>query len=127
MDVGLRIGKQTVVLKFQLHQLVHLNTMLLLSMNVMSIYDRFMYCWFVFVNIEPSLVVGWLEVELLSGLRLLWSVLCEEGDSVVNCRNRVDCKATRGIMSFDMKCLNCLLYTSPSPRDGLLSRMPSSA
>ena len=23
--------------------------------------------------------------------------------------------------------LHCLLYTSPSPRDGLLSRMPSSA
>ena len=23
--------------------------------------------------------------------------------------------------------VNCLLYTSPSPRDGLLSRMPSSA
>ena len=23
--------------------------------------------------------------------------------------------------------LDCLLYTSPSPRDGLLSRMPSSA
>ena len=31
----------------------------------------------------------------------------------------------------DMKAVaddpNCLLYTSPSPRDGLLSRMPSSA
>ena len=26
-----------------------------------------------------------------------------------------------------MKYRNCLLYTSPSPRDGLLSRMPSSA
>ena len=26
---------------------------------------------------------------------------------------------------FDLK--SCLLYTSPSPRDGLLSRMPSSA
>ena len=26
-----------------------------------------------------------------------------------------------------MELLNCLLYTSPSPRDGLLSRMPSSA
>ena len=26
-----------------------------------------------------------------------------------------------------LKHLNCLLYTSPSPRDGLLSRMPSSA
>ena len=25
------------------------------------------------------------------------------------------------------KNINCLLYTSPSPRDGLLSRMPSSA
>ena len=24
-------------------------------------------------------------------------------------------------------CMDCLLYTSPSPRDGLLSRMPSSA
>ena len=24
-------------------------------------------------------------------------------------------------------CKTCLLYTSPSPRDGLLSRMPSSA
>ena len=26
-----------------------------------------------------------------------------------------------------VKKMNCLLYTSPSPRDGLLSRMPSSA
>ena len=25
------------------------------------------------------------------------------------------------------ECMSCLLYTSPSPRDGLLSRMPSSA
>ena len=25
------------------------------------------------------------------------------------------------------QCADCLLYTSPSPRDGLLSRMPSSA
>ena len=28
---------------------------------------------------------------------------------------------------FGGKCFICLLYTSPSPRDGLLSRMPSSA
>ena len=26
-----------------------------------------------------------------------------------------------------VQAINCLLYTSPSPRDGLLSRMPSSA
>ena len=32
-------------------------------------------------------------------------------------------------MSFEIvdALINCLLYTSPSPRDGLLSRMPSSA
>ena len=28
---------------------------------------------------------------------------------------------------YDAKIIACLLYTSPSPRDGLLSRMPSSA
>ena len=28
---------------------------------------------------------------------------------------------------FDLKYLDCLLYTSPSPRDATLSRMPSSA
>ena len=28
---------------------------------------------------------------------------------------------------YDVRCSVCLLYTSPSPRDGLLSRMPSSA
>ena len=27
----------------------------------------------------------------------------------------------------EKQCNDCLLYTSPSPRDGLLSRMPSSA
>ena len=27
----------------------------------------------------------------------------------------------------DVQFIDCLLYTSPSPRDGLLSRMPSSA
>ena len=29
--------------------------------------------------------------------------------------------------NFCWECYSCLLYTSPSPRDGLLSRMPSSA
>ena len=30
-------------------------------------------------------------------------------------------------LSFLAKCYSCLLYTSPSPRDATLSRMPSSA
>ena len=31
------------------------------------------------------------------------------------------------VPTFDLEYIFCLLYTSPSPRDGLLSRMPSSA
>ena len=30
-------------------------------------------------------------------------------------------------LHLDAEAITCLLYTSPSPRDGLLSRMPSSA
>ena len=37
---------------------------------------------------------------------------------IVNCQ-LTSCDPIRGV--------SCLLYTSPSPRDGLLSRMPSSA
>ena len=35
--------------------------------------------------------------------------------------------ASPGPDVLDAGCGTCLLYTSPSPRDGLLSRMPSSA
>ena len=37
--------------------------------------------------------------------------------------NRTKTKKPKHLAEFE----NCLLYTSPSPRDGLLSRMPSSA
>ena len=33
----------------------------------------------------------------------------------------------KDIEMYGYNCVGCLLYTSPSPRDGLLSRMPSSA
>ena len=66
-------------------------------------------------NIEPSLVVGWLDVKLLSDLRFLWLVLCEEGDRVVNCHNGVDCDAMCGLMSCDIKCMNMLCVNSFSP------------
>ena len=36
-------------------------------------------------------------------------------------------KFRRVLADFYAKSMVCLLYTSPSPRDGLLSRMPSSA
>ena len=37
------------------------------------------------------------------------------------------CADKKSILSRNIKGVSCLLYTSPSPRDGLLSRMPSSA
>ena len=36
-------------------------------------------------------------------------------------------KLRQGVKFHNGKEMTCLLYTSPSPRDGLLSRMPSSA
>ena len=36
-------------------------------------------------------------------------------------------EAVNNMMSVPIESISCLLYTSPSPRDGLLSRMPSSA
>ena len=36
-------------------------------------------------------------------------------------------KVTRTGATYATPTMTCLLYTSPSPRDGLLSRMPSSA
>ena len=45
------------------------------------------------------------------------------GERVRHHRHRID--VYRGLCV--QRCNFCLLYTSPSPRDGLLSRMPSSA
>ena len=43
-------------------------------------------------------------------------IMVKEGDSV-----------KEGVVFAVIEVEDCLLYTSPSPRDGLLSRMPSSA
>ena len=56
-------------------------------------------------------------------------------DAVEMVINRIIDNASVAIASYNRKpvtsarqmALACLLYTSPSPRDGLLSRMPSSA
>ena len=45
-----------------------------------------------------------------------------------NAQKRRDIRLTWGVDSdLNSRWKTCLLYTSPSPRDGLLSRMPSSA
>ena len=66
--------------------------------------------------------------EVCPGCRL---VMKQEGDvwSKVSCYS-VESKGspTEGVQEKkEDKRSGCLLYTSPSPRDGLLSRMPSSA
>ena len=40
---------------------------------------------------------------------------------------KAEYEAHKGVDARDGRLYTCLLYTSPSPRDGLLSRMPSSA
>ena len=56
------------------------------------------------------------------------------GPVAVICGSRVTMPYAMSLLSiemadefFDGQCLTCLLYTSPSPRDATLSRMPSSA
>ena len=51
-------------------------------------------------------------------------------DLFADCREKLaddSLVVVEGDVSFDEFTNSCLLYTSPSPRDGLLSRMPSSA
>ena len=52
-------------------------------------------------------------------------LLAEQGVKEVNLLGQ-NVNSYRGLMD-DGEVADCLLYTSPSPRDGLLSRMPSSA
>ena len=61
----------------------------------------------------------------------------EPGDKVTNPQNKdwgigqvqsiIKNKITVNFQNSGKQVIDCLLYTSPSPRDGLLSRMPSSA
>ena len=62
--------------------------------------------------------VGVLEINAVQAL-LLFNI----GDNEVTAGEL----KSRGYYQGSNVSYNCLLYTSPSPRDGLLSRMPSSA
>ena len=61
--------------------------------------------------------------------------LRRNGEILLEVQQRTGCKillAQKAFSNFDLypllaPCLACLLYTSPSPRDGATSRMPSSA
>ena len=68
-----------------------------------------------------------------TGAKLVGHIMLERGVMITKCMS-FECTGAklvgqimleRGVMI--TKCMSCLLYTSPSPRDSGISRMPSSA
>ena len=77
-----------------------------------------------------------MEATIVPDVQKHYPVLLKEIISVITPQHGgtfIDCTFGQGgyskkILEFEnTKVIGCLLYTSPSPRDGLLSRMPSSA
>ena len=71
-----------------------------------------------------------LETESAFAILAKANKLQSEGKDIVNLGiGQPDFPTPQNILEAAKKAINdgCLLYTSPSPRDGLLSRMPSSA
>ena len=72
-------------------------------------------------------VSEWTELEANS-TNCVYKAVCCDGSYIIKIKYR---KAFSLAVDFNITALlrdtTCLLYTSPSPRDGLLSRMPSSA
>ena len=61
---------------------------------------------------------------IFSSIAVVWMGVLQS-----NNQKKIQSSAQQHIRSQwdNLEPMNCLLYTSPSPRDGLLSRMPSSA
>ena len=67
-----------------------------------------------------GLKLSWLNKAGIEGVVTKWIVtLKDSSGSIIHTHENSD--------AGNLKDFTCLLYTSPSPRDGLLSRMPSSA
>ena len=63
------------------------------------------------------------------GYQLLWALIFSIFATIIiqDMASRVGIVGQMGLSEALHNPQTCLLYTSPSPRDGLLSRMPSSA
>ena len=71
------------------------------------------------LNIDPAKCTGCLQCEMACSL---------ENEGIFNTsKSRIKVFTFHEEGKFVPYTCTCLLYTSPSPRDGLLSRMPSSA
>ena len=63
----------------------------------------------------------------INGINNEFSDICSPKSNDCEKKYRNELNIIRAIPIRKLKAVTCLLYTSPSPRDGLLSRMPSSA
>ena len=78
--------------------------------------ERVMRDWY--APLEIATLSTWLNVAIVVNIILLtFDVLRGDGMTL----------SLLGILSLALLAYFCLLYTSPSPRDGRISRMPSSA
>ena len=75
-------------------------------------------------DLLPSALRDWYEFLAVAALTMVAFVL---GGGLTSERLRAHGREILTISVAVVLCSVCLLYTSPSPRDGLLSRMPSSA
>ena len=64
------------------------------------------------------------DVELIKGIR---HMLYDQGYTIKGVQKLLRENGNHFLVAIGNGDMACLLYTSPSPRDGLLSRMPSSA
>ena len=73
-------------------------------------------------EVEDCIIFG---ITAITGRAILWHAIMENG--AIFYRLPISAFIQRGYEPSAVPSKSCLLYTSPSPRDGLLSRMPSSA
>ena len=78
-------------------------------------------------DLEPITIIEFKNY-LVENLSNLCSKKNSNSKVILNFKNKeLYCKKCGCKLHRNGKTKTCLLYTSPSPRDGLLSRMPSSA
>ena len=79
-------------------------------------------------NVDVGIAPSYIHIQLFKDLLEKANVMIGSQDVDYGINARTSKVSASMLKDFDVSfSIICLLYTSPSPRDGLLSRMPSSA